>query len=414
MTDVELKKQIFALKDQLGNRVIIPAHHYQQDDIVEMADVVGDSYKLAVEAVSFDADYIVFCGVRFMAEGADVLTKKHQKVLMPEHTALCPMAEMITWEQAEAALTKLRSMHHRSVVPVVYMNAHADMKAFCGSHGGAVCTSSNAQKVLEYYFSRDTDVFFFPDQFLGINTAVAMGLERRHIQKVTTEYAVVPVFDDDQESSEGASSEKTPKKTTQPSSIHQPSTPNTSTPYTSTPYKGHEIFVWDGFCPVHQFFKLEQIAELRQKHPDITIIVHPEVNTETAAAADMTGSTQQILNIIRDAPEGTTWGVGTEYNFVNRLAEQFAHEGKTIIPLYKSCCRNMNKTTLETLYQSLKGIAEGAYEEDNQLPADAEAAELGEPTAKELRRMQIVRVDEQIKKDAEKALSMMISIVQGD
>lgn len=409
MTDVELKRQIAALKQQLGNRVIIPAHHYQQDDIVEMADVVGDSYKLAVEAASFDADYIVFCGVRFMAEGADVLTKEHQKVLMPEHTALCPMAEMITWEQAEAALTKLRSMHHRSVVPVVYMNAHADMKAFCGSHGGAVCTSSNAQKVLEYYFSRDTDVFFFPDQFLGINTAAAMGLERRHIQKVTTEYAVVPVFSDGQETTEDASSEKTSKKTTQPGSLRQP-----GTSCTSTPYQGHEIFVWDGFCPVHQFFKQEQIAELRKKHPDITIIVHPEVNTETAAAADMTGSTQQILNIIRDAPEGTTWGVGTEYNFVKRLAEQFGHEGKTIIPLHQSCCRNMNKTTLETLYQSLKGIAEGAYEEDNHLPADAEAAESGEPTtAVELRRMQIVRVDDQIKKDAEKALSMMISIVQG-
>jgi len=380
-TEADLKQAIKRLKKELGPTVIIPAHHYQRREIVELADIVGDSYKLAVEVSNTDTDYIVFCGVRFMAEGAAVLADNHQKVIMPNPSSVCPMAEMITVPQAEKAFKLAAEQAQQEIVPVVYMNAHADLKAFCGRHGGAVCTSSNARQVLEAYISRGKSVFFLPDQHLGINTALSMGMKHDHMHRISADFSIrsyaelgIPGHSEDADFAEKTS----------PKSGHAP---RPQQDY----MKQAELFVWDGFCPVHQQFNLQQIDDLRKNHPGITIIVHPEVDSATAAAADRTGSTQQILDIIKQAPAGTVWGVGTEYNFVSRLAAEFADQQKQILPLKPAVCRNMEKTTLENLYETLREIASGT-----------------ENVSKE----KIVTVSPDTAADAEKATTRMIEIVQ--
>lgn len=377
-----VQEEILQIKQELGDRLFIPAHHYQRPEIVALADIVGDSYRLAVDVSKTDADYIVFCGVRFMAEGAAVLGKPHQTILIPEPSAVCPMAEMITAEQAEEALTRLQSESSRTVIPVVYMNAHADLKAFCGRRGGAVCTSSNAEKILDYYFRQDASVFFFPDQHLGINTARAMGLLPGEIKKLLSDHTLVPAVDD----------------------LERPSPQDRQDQ--STPYKDQaKIYLWDGFCPVHQKFDTAQITDLRSRYPGITIIVHPEVDKSVAMVSDLTGSTQQIYQAIRDAEPGTSWGIGTEYNFVRRLAEEFKHQNKIIVPLEENICRNMDKITLTSLLDTLKEVRERERERTQHpgTSCDGPGADM---------RREVV-VPEEIRADAKIALSKMITIVEG-
>ncbi len=354
-----LLREILELKKYFGKRLLIPAHHYQRSEIVEVADLVGDSYKLAVDSGKSDADYIVFCGVRFMAEGASVLAQEYQRVLLPETTAVCPMAEMITYEKADRALSLIRETCDRAVVPVVYMNAHADMKAFCGEHGGAVCTSSNARKILDHYFAQGKSVFFFPDQYLGINTGIQMGLHTHEMKKMTRDFRIVPVFPDDTSTHEAA-----------------------------------RIYVWDGFCPVHQRFSLTQIEALREEYPDITIIVHPEVHSSVAATADLTGSTEQIFAAVRGGAPGTVWGIGTEYNFVHRIALEGARWNKIVIPLERNLCPNMDKTTVSSLLDTLRELKR--IDLDRNLTSARE-----------------ITVDHTIRKDAAAALLKMIEIVEG-
>jgi len=371
-----VQEEILQIRQELGDRLFIPAHHYQRPEIVALADIVGDSYRLAVDVSKTDADYIVFCGVRFMAEGAAVLGKPHQTILIPEPSAVCPIAEMITAEQAEEALTRLQSVSSRTVIPVVYMNAHADLKAFCGRHGGAVCTSSNAKKILDYYFRQDASVFFFPDQHLGINTARAMGLLPGEIKKLLSDHTLVPAVDDTDRQDQ------------------------------STPNKDQaKIYVWDGFCPVHQKFDTAQVTDLRSRYPGITIIAHPEVDKSVAMASDLTGSTQQIYQAIRDAEPGTSWGIGTEYNFVKRLAEEFRNQGKTIVPLEEHICRNMDKITLTSLLDTLKEVQERERERTQHPSTSCDG-----PRADMQRE---VVVPEEIRADAKIALSKMITIVEG-
>lgn len=346
---MDIMQRIIALRKELGDRVIIPAHHYQKKEITDIADFVGDSYRLAVDVSTSDAQYILFCGVHFMAEGAAVLAKAHQKVIMPNPVAGCPMADMITYEQAEQTLVNIRSKSQSEIIPVVYMNAHARLKAFCGQHGGSVCTSSNARKILEHYLSQGKGVFFFPDQHLGRNTAVGMGLSQDAIQLIDKELLA------------------------------------------SGGNQQAKVFLWDGFCPIHQEFNVQQIEAVRRKYPGITVIVHPEVNSATAQGADLQGSTEYIYNVVRKSPFGSKWAIGTEYSFVARLAFECASQGKTIVPLETSICTDMSMTTPELLLAALEQIRDGNIEEKL-----------------------LITVDRTVREDAKKALQQMIDIAEGE
>jgi quinolinate synthase len=344
---MDTMQRIIKLRKELGDRVTIPVHHYQRKEITDIADFIGDSYRLAVDVSTSDAEYILFCGVHFMAEGAAILAKAHQKVVMPTPYAGCPMADMITYEQAGQTLENISSKNQREIIPVVYMNAHASLKAFCGQYGGSVCTSSNARKILEYYLSQGKGVFFFPDQHLGRNTAVGMGLSPDDISLIDK--------------------------------IHLSPMGNQQA----------QVFLWDGCCPVHQEFTVRQIQALRSEYPGVTVIVHPEVNSATAQAADMLGSTEFIYNVVKKSPPGSVWAIGTEYNFVSRLAFECASQGKTIVPLKTSICTDMSMTTPELLLQALEQIRSGTIED------------------------KLVTVDQTVRIDAKKALQQMIAIAEG-
>lgn len=351
MRDNILKNEVMEIREALGRSVIIPAHHYEMDEIVKMADFLGDSYKLAVDCSVTDAEYILFCGVMFMAEGAVLLAKPHQKVLIPDITAGCPMAEMITAVEAEKFYTTISHLCDREIIPIVYMNSYADMKAFCGARKGTVCTSSNAAKIVKSFLDQGKSIFFAPDYNLGINTANQLQLDREEVVTVRRDLSI-----------EGGD----PKRA--------------------------KIFVWDGFCHVHKVFTVEDIDLLRQQYREreVNIIVHPECHESVVKAADYSGSTSMIWNTVKGGRAGSVWAVGTELRFVERMADQF--KDKTILPLRKSICHNMSKITLEKLGHSLKSIqshASGNGELLNQ-----------------------ITVAQEYREDAKKALQLMIDIVE--
>jgi len=308
----DLISKIKEKKDLLKDKLTILAHHYQNIEIVKLADVIGDSYKLAVEGSRSNAEFILFCGVKFMAEGAGILAKKTQKIVMPDMEAGCPMAEMITAEKAKEVYNKIRENCNKEVVPVVYVNSYEDMKSFCGERGGSACTSSNAKKILEYYFNQGKSVFFSPDYNLGINTAKSLELKKEEIIKIKRNLSF-----------EGN-------------------------------IKNGRLFIWDGFCIVHKMFTPSHIVNLREKYKDIKIIVHPECDEEVVTMSDMAGSTEKIWHAVRDGKPDSIWGIGTEFNFVRRLAEEC--KDKKVIPLTESSCSNMEKISLSDLNMSLDSI----------------------------------------------------------
>ncbi|MCP5515177.1 MAG: quinolinate synthase [Spirochaetales bacterium] len=312
----DYKKYISDFKKRYKNRLIIPAHHYVPASIIEFADLTGDSYKLAVEAAGTSAEWIVFCGVSFMAEGVEILTGENQKIVVPDLDAGCPMADMIDRNAGLKALESIKSFSGSTPVPVVYMNSHVDSKSFCGESGGSVCTSSNAQKIMNYFLSRGEKLFFIPDYNLGVNTARKAGLKEDEIALVKRDFKIE---------------------------------------HNSSPEK-IKLYLWDGMCPVHHKFSVSDIDSFRQKYPDGTIIVHPEVKPEVASIADMQGSTQKIYDVVSSSPAGSVWGVGTELTFVERLSETF--KDRKIIPLNKNTCMNMNKNNLANLSESLYSIEE--------------------------------------------------------
>ncbi|WP_432513532.1 quinolinate synthase NadA [Kineococcus sp. SYSU DK001] len=288
----ELDRRIRAAKETLGSRVTILGHAYQRDEIVRYADFVGDSFQLAQQSQRHpEAEFVVFCGVHFMAETADLLTTADQPVILPNLAAGCSMADMADidavqacWEQLEALYgTEPDAEGKVPVVPVTYMNSAADLKGFCGEHGGIVCTSSNAREVLEWAFERGQRVLFFPDQHLGRNTAKAMG--------VPTD--VMPLWD--------------PRK---------PRGGNSAEALLDA-----RVVLWRGWCSVHQRFTVDQIAQARAKNPDVRVVVHPECPMEVVDAADEAGSTRYIQLAVDAAPAGTAFAIGTEINMVRRLAD---------------------------------------------------------------------------------------------
>ncbi|HET6627949.1 MAG TPA: quinolinate synthase NadA [Nocardioidaceae bacterium] len=325
-SDPDLVARARAAKEALGERLFVLGHHYQRDEVIAFADVTGDSFKLAKDAAARpDAEFIVFCGVHFMAESADILTAAHQQVILPDLAAGCSMADMARLGQVEDAWDVLAEAGvAESVVPVTYMNSSADIKAFCGRNGGAVCTSSNAQVALDWAYSQkdDAKVLFLPDQHLGRNTAVlqlGMSLED------------CVVWDP-----------------------HQP-----DGGLTIEQLRAAKMILWKGHCSVHGRFSAEVVDELRATIPGVTVLVHPECTHEVVTRADLVGSTEFIIKTIEAAGPGTSWAIGTELNLVQRLAN--AHPDKNIVFLDKTVCycSTMNRIDLPHLVWALENLVAG-------------------------------------------------------
>jgi quinolinate synthase len=323
-SDPDLVARARAAKAALGDRVFILGHHYQRDEVIEFADVTGDSFKLARDAANKpEAEYIVFCGVHFMAESADILTTAQQQVILPDLAAGCSMADMATAEQvAEWGDVLTDAGVADTVVPVAYMNSSADIKAFTGKHNGTICTSSNAQRALEWAFEHGEKVLFLPDQHLGRNTAVRdLGLS----------------LDD--------------------CVLYNPHKPNGG--LTVEQLRAATMILWRGHCSVHGRFSLDSVNEVRERVPGVTVLVHPECRHEVVEAADMVGSTEYIIKALDAAEPGSKWAIGTELNLVRRLAK--AHPDKEVVFLDRTVCfcSTMNRIDLPHLVWTLESLVEG-------------------------------------------------------
>ncbi|MCL7457874.1 quinolinate synthase NadA [Micromonospora echinofusca] len=336
-SDPDLVARATAAKAALGSKVFVLGHHYQRDEVIQFADVTGDSFKLAREAAARpDAEYIVFCGVHFMAESADILTSDAQKVVLPDLAAGCSMADMAVLSQVETAWDVLTELGVAAdTVPVTYMNSSADIKGFVGRNGGVVCTSSNAKRALEWAYQQGSKVFFFPDQHLGRNTAVLeMGF----------------ALDD--------------------CVLYDPHKPNGG--LTPQQLRDARMILWRGHCSVHGRFTLDSVEDVRARVPGVNVLVHPECRHEVVTAADFVGSTEYIIKAIEAAPAGSAWAVGTELNLVRRLA--LAHPDKQIMFLDKAVCycSTMNRIDLPHLVWALEELVAGRVV--NQITVDPDTA----------------------------------------
>ncbi|AXK37206.1 quinolinate synthase NadA [Streptomyces armeniacus] len=334
-SDPDLVERARAAKAKLGDKVFVLGHHYQRDEVIEFADVTGDSFKLARDAAARpEAEYIVFCGVHFMAESADILTSAGQQVVLPDLAAGCSMADMASAEQVAECWDVLTEAGIADVtVPVSYMNSSADIKAFTGRHGGTICTSSNARRALEWAFGDgDGDgggaggrkVLFLPDQHLGRNTAVRdLGMS----------------LDD--------------------CVVYNPHKPGGG--LTPQQLRDARMILWRGHCSVHGRFSLDSVNDVRERMPGVNVLVHPECKHEVVSAADYVGSTEYIIRTLDAAPAGSKWAIGTELNLVRRLANRYAAEGKEIAFLDKTVCfcSTMNRIDLPHLVWALESLADG-------------------------------------------------------
>jgi len=326
--DHTMDERIAAARKELGRECVILGHHYQRDEVIRYADFRGDSYKLAQEAARTGGKYIIFCGVHFMAESADILSRPGQVTILPDLNAGCSMADMaeITqvedcWEQlVRAGLTDDAG---QGVTPITYMNSTAAIKAFCGERGGVVCTSSNAPGAFKWAFAKNEKILFLPDQHLGRNTGYRMGIPLNEMV----------VWD--------------------PYLINGGLTPDR--------LRAAKVIMWKGHCSVHQRFLPEHVDNVRAKYPGIQVIVHPECRWEVCQKADGIGSTEGLLKIIRNAPAGTMFAVGTEIHLVNRMGKEFAAEGKKVITLDDSgcLCTTMFRISPQHLCWVLENLVEG-------------------------------------------------------
>ncbi|MFB6227403.1 MAG: quinolinate synthase NadA [Halobacteriales archaeon] len=297
----ERTKRIEAALDELGDDVVILGHNYQRREIVEHADFIGDSYQLSKEAASADADYVIFGGVTFMAESADIITDDSQSVILPSMEASCPMAGMAEALQVDAAWAEITAAApEENIIPITYMNSYADLKAFCAEQGGLVCTSSNAHKAFEYAFERGDKVLFLPDKHLGENTAHRLDMEDS-----------IAEWDPwDPEGKEAAD------------------------------VIDNDIILWDGYCQVHERFRESHIEELREERPDVNVVVHPECRREVVEAADVVGSTSTICETVANADPGDAWAIGTEIHLANHLDRW--HPEVEVLPLCGDACMDCN------------------------------------------------------------------------
>jgi len=313
-------EQIQAIKEALGEELIILTHHYQRKEIVDVGNYRGDSFGLSKTAAEDKAArFIVFCGVHFMAESAEILSQPHQTVQIPDQDAGCPMADMADIYNVERAWKEVASITGKdAIMPIAYMNSDARIKAFCGRHGGAVCTSSNALAAFGWGFGRREKIFFFPDKHLGCNTGNQMGIQPDEMI----------VWD--------------PKK---------PLGGNTQ-----ESIKKAKVILWDGHCHVHTRFRVEHVLKMRKEYPEARIVVHPECTREVVELADEAGSTSFIVKYVENAPPDTTIIVGTEINLINRLALE--NPDKEVLDLHYSLCPNMFKINLKNLLWSLENIGQ--------------------------------------------------------
>ncbi|AQZ64954.1 Quinolinate synthetase [[Actinomadura] parvosata subsp. kistnae] len=332
-SDPDLVDRARKAKEALGERLFVLGHHYQRDEVIQFADVTGDSFKLAQQAAARpEAEFIVFCGVHFMAESADILTTDAQKVILPDMAAGCSMADMATFDQVEECWEALEDAGLADqVIPVTYMNSSADIKAFCGRNGGAVCTSSNARRALDWAFEQGQKVLFLPDQHLGRNTAVLeMGM--------SLEDCVV----------------------------WNPHRPNGG--LTQEELERARMILWRGHCSVHGRFTAESVDDVRARIPGVNVLVHPECRHEVVLKADHVGSTEHIIKTLEAAPAGSSWAIGTELNLVKRLAQTFPDKNISFLDRTVCYCSTMNRIDLPHLVWALESLVLG--EVVNQITVD--------------------------------------------
>jgi quinolinate synthase len=336
-SDPDLVERARAAKARLGDQVFILGHHYQRDEVIQFADVTGDSFKLARDAAGRpDAPYIVFCGVHFMAESADILTADDQRVILPDLAAGCSMADMAGIGQVEDAWDVITDAGiAESTIPVTYMNSTAAIKGFTGRNGGTVCTSSNARRAIEWAFERGERVFFLPDQHLGRNTAVLeLGLSLTDCV------------------------------------LYDPHKPGGGV--TADQLRTAKMVLWKGHCSVHGRFPASAVDEVRERVPGVQVIVHPECTYDVVTKADLVGSTEFIIKTIDAAPAGSGWAVGTELNLVRRLAAQHPEQNVVFLDRTVCFCSTMNRIDLPHLVWALENLAEGRVV--NQITVDPEVA----------------------------------------
>jgi quinolinate synthase len=328
-----LNQRIREAKQKLGSRLLILGHHYQQDEVIEHADLRGDSLQLSQMAAERDCDYIVFCGVHFMAETADIVANRPEKlaarngkrvtVVLPDLAAGCSMADMAGIEQVENAWDDLgQVIDNKDITPVTYINSAASLKAFCGKHGGIVCTSSTAEPVIRWAFERTSRVFFFPDQHLGRNTSLKMGITNDQM----------PVWDPYADSNGGNSADA---------------------------IRNSKVVLWKGHCSVHQMFRKEHVDAFRQRIPGIKILVHPECPQEVNDIADLSGSTGYIIRTVKSAPAGSKWAIGTELHLVNRLKKEHPEQEIHFLSPVMCMCATMYRIDSAHLCWSLENLVAG-------------------------------------------------------
>lgn len=349
LSDEEVLIELKSLKEELKDQVVVLGHHYQSDDVISFADITGDSLALAREAAKLKAPYIIFCGVHFMAETADMLISKDQQVILPDLNAGCSMADMANREDIDKAWEYMRQSTAQKIIPITYINCAATLKAFVGDNGGSICTSSNAAPVIEWAFTQGEKLLFFPDQHLGRNTCHQLGIKLEEMV------------------------------------VYNPNMYRGG--LTPEQIEKAKVILWYGYCSVHQGFTADQVKRLKKERPETTIIVHPECSFEVVQAADDAGSTSYIINTIAKSPKGSSFAVGTEINLVNRLAAQYTGE-KEIISLspYQCLCTTMYRVRPRWLLASFRAIKAG-------------------------RPINVIKVDEQTRLSSLKALDRMLKIV---
>ncbi len=347
LNDEQVIAEVWRLKEELKDEVLVLGHHYQQDDIIQFADLKGDSLKLAQDASGIDKPYIIFCGVHFMAETADILTADDKTVILPDLAAGCSMADMADRTEIDEAWDFLTTSTNEKIVPVTYINCAATLKDFVGEHEGSICTSSNAEKVIRWALDNGEKLLFFPDQHLGRNTCYKMGIG---LDEMVT---------------------------------YNPNLPNGG--LTPEKVQKAKVILWYGYCSVHQGFTAALVRALKESDPETHVIVHPECSFDVVRAADEAGSTAYIINRVNELPAGSKIAIGTEINLVNRLAS--AHPDKTIVSLspYQCLCTTMYRVRPRWLLASFRAI-------------------------KEKRPINVIKVDQKIASGAKKALDTMLSL----
>ncbi|MDZ7691596.1 MAG: quinolinate synthase NadA [Balneolaceae bacterium] len=335
MEESLMAERIRDIKQKFGKRLFMPGHHYQKDEVIQFSDARGDSLKLAqISAENKEAEYIIFCGVHFMAETADMLTDNHQKVILPDMRAGCSMADMANIDQTERGWKVMQNTFGDTILPLTYVNSTAAIKAFVGRNGGSTTTSSNAKDIIQWAFEQKERILFLPDQHLGRNTAYDLGIPLDQMA----------VWDPQEEEFE-----------------------------CSGPLQEAQVILWKGHCSVHEKFNVKHIENLRKKDPDINILVHPECTYDVVQASDFNGSTSYIINTIENAPAGSKWAIGTEMNLVNRIASE--HPDKEIVSVnpFMCPCLTMNRIDMPHLLWSLEMLEQD--EVVNQITVDPETTD---------------------------------------